>query len=149
MFIRSDSEVRSGILLLSLEANQKIAEQLLLMNYGLDLSDLDGLKIGLLVIELDNYLRQNYSKVQTIIPRDKKQEKEEEMVEVDEGIDKITKEQISDNYVYKGSRPGEIKYQLESYLKKLMRVMCRHNWQHSVKLHILTKFYYVIKGKKL
>ena len=149
MFIRSDSEVRSGILLLSLEANQKFAEQLLLMNYGLDLTDLDGLKIGLLVIELDNYLRQNYSKVQTIIPRDKKQEKEEEMVEVDEGIDKITKEQISDNYVYKGSRPGEIKYQLENYLKKLMRVMCRHNWQHCVKLHILTKFYYVIKGKRL
>ena len=42
--------MRSGVILLGLEAELPIAEELLLMHYSLEFNELDGLKLSLLLI---------------------------------------------------------------------------------------------------
>jgi hypothetical protein len=57
LFEGEDSEARTGIILLALESNLKFAEQLLLIPYCLEMQQVDGIKISLLLIELDRYLK--------------------------------------------------------------------------------------------
>lgn len=59
------------------------------MPYSLDFKDIDGIKISLLVIELDLYIKSNYKNVKSINPHSpvsRKDEPEWEDVEIDEGI---------------------------------------------------------------
>lgn len=49
--------MRIGVILLALEANLKFAEELALIPYCLDFREIDGIKISLLVVELDRYLK--------------------------------------------------------------------------------------------
>ena len=49
------------MILLALEAGLPIGEELILASYSLDLDELDGLKLSLLLIELDNYTKSHYA----------------------------------------------------------------------------------------
>ena len=42
-----------------------------------------------------------------------------------------------------------VKYHLEKYLKKLIKYMRNLDWNGLVKLHLLSGFYQVLRGKKL
>lgn len=57
----------------------------MLIPYCLELQEMDGIKISLLVIELDRYMKQHYQQVTAINPKAKapQREGEEDDIEID------------------------------------------------------------------
>jgi hypothetical protein len=77
--------------LLGLECGLPFSEELLLQDYALEFEDIDGLKLGLLIVELDGYIKSQYGDIAAKGPVQKGEEQDDEMedVEVDEGIDRV------------------------------------------------------------
>lgn len=70
-------------------------EQLIVIPYCLDFRQIDGIKLSLLIIELDRYIKHRYSAVKSINPLKTHSERHaefEDEVEIDEGVD-VKKEQ--------------------------------------------------------
>lgn len=72
-------------------------------------------------------------------------------MEIDEGVN-VQKEQLEEawqGYVYDPSNQEHVKYKLEQYLRKLVRVFTRLDWKSIIKLHNLVRLFHVLHGRKL
>lgn len=88
--------MRIGVILLGLEMDLKFVEQLIVIPYCLDFREIDGIKISLLIIELDRYIKHKYGAVKSVNPQKAHSEKVPEFdedVEIDEGVN-VKKEQM-------------------------------------------------------
>lgn len=154
LFEAEESEVRVGVILLGLEMDLRFVEQLIVIPYCLDFRQIDGIKISLLIIELDRYIKHRYSAVKSVNPfkaHSERQAEFEEEVEIDEGVD-VKKEQMEEvwqGYVYDPDNQEHIKFKLEQYLRKLVTVFTHLDWKNIIKLHNLVRLFHVLKDKKL
>jgi len=62
--MQEDSDMRAGVILLALESNNVIAEELILIPYSIDFKEIDGLKLSLLLIELNRFCGVKYSNIE-------------------------------------------------------------------------------------
>ena len=154
LFEAEESEVRVGMILLGLEMDLQFVEQLIVIPYCLDFREIDGIKMSLLIIELDRYIKHKYGAVKSVNPLKAQGERAaefEEDVEIDEGVD-VKKEQMEEvwrGYVYDAINQEHIKFKLEQYLRKLATVFAHSDWKNTIKLHTLVRLFHVLAGKQL
>ena len=142
------------MILLGLEMDLQFVEQLIVIPYCLDFREIDGIKMSLLIIELDRYIKHKYGAVKSVNPLKAQGERAaefEEDVEIDEGVD-VKKEQMEEvwrGYVYDAKNQEHVKFKLEQYLRKLATVFAHSDWKNTIKLHTLVRLFHVLAGKQL